>query len=558
MSAPSLPRSTSPSPFLEGAAWRWLLDLRSRLNVLVEVVDERGQPLLPQVGGDTGQQLRAALAHVDAAALDSATRRIGSQEPVAPSRVDGLIFVVFVLDPERRLRLVVAEPAESTSGRAGQELAGVGEWLARSIASERAAQAGSGSVVNASDWHELAVLHRLLNQAASSGSAREVVRLFVEAMAIWSDADVRAYVGDLSGGFALDVALASADATAAPDTLQQPSIAAGGVERLSRERAADLGFAGREPIGIARIHTTRTAPWLLAQLGPFDRRAEVRLAAFADVLGPRLDAAAEVEASRLLWAMMQRLMIPDAAAPTKGIAAALGELSEIVSCDAALRVLGPGDRVLLEAGDAALAHAAGAEGVDRLTVPFRADATCTAVLVLGASFGRPFTLREQHLASVAGSVLQTWLDGLLEKGLLPVERRRQSASSFDDLLGLALHTPRGDQPVSFLLLAPSPTRVSSAGRQGAIAALRRHLRPFDAVGVLASGQIGIWLPGAARQHAMLIRDRLYELLRAPAVLVSLGEAAIGVASGTSSVARAADLIAAARADIGPQPEHGDR
>lgn len=552
MSAPSQPHDTRPGPFLEGGAWRWLLDLRSRLNILVEVVDERGQLLLPPVRSEGAMRFRAALSEVNAVALAAATRRVGSHDPVVPGQIDGMLFVAFLLEPERRLRLVVAEPSGTAQGRGGQELAGVGEWLARSIESERSAQPGHPTSADSSDWHELAVIHRLLNQAASGGSARELVRLVVEAMAIWSDADVRAYVGDLSGEYRLDVALASADASSAPAKLGQHVSTTRSVERAAPARAADLGFSVPESIAIARVDTSRTAPWLLVHLGPLDPRAEVRLAAFAEVLGPRLDAAAEVEASRLLWAMMQRLMVSDATAPGAGLSAALRELADIIPGEAALRITGPGDRLLLEAGDSELARDHETQGWESLRVPLRGGALCRGVLSVRTSFGQCLTLREQHLASVAGSVLQTWLDGVLAKGLLLIERRQQRATSFDDLLALALDTPQDDRVVSLLILASTPEQATGTDSQDALAELRRHLRPFDAVGTLASGDIGVWLPGATREHAARVRARLRSLFDAPSIVPSLRRAAIGLATSAWSLARAADLIAAARGDLASQ------
>jgi hypothetical protein len=252
---------------------------------------------------------------------------------------------------------------------------------------------------------------------------------------------------------------------------------------------------------------------------------------------------------------MQRLMVHDTSTPTAGIADALGELEAFVPCRAGVQVVGAGGRIVLQEGDDRGLAADAPTSDDRLAVRLDDGANYSGVLTLSTLGSRTITAREQHLAAVAVSVLRTWLDAVSSRGLLIAERRRDRGHAFEDLLTRQLDVQRrADSPVSILVLARSLKQTDAETRHATLVELRQHLRPFDAVGVLESGEVAIWLTGVGPEHAALVRERLREALQTPGLMPSLGRSPIGLAAGTIASAQPQLLIDVARADAGASTE----
>jgi hypothetical protein len=555
MDVPSRPPSTSPVDATHAGTWPWLLEVRQRIGPIIELLTDRLEPLLPPLQGEASSRLRQMIAARESA-LDALVRRAISSKrhemaTVGDLRVAALALEASVVD--RASIVIIAEPVRTGADEVRRrELARLGERVSNTIYADRLSSASPGSVPG---WRELSVLHRVLNQSVGGGSPREVVRLFVEALAIWSNIDAYAYVGDLAGRFTLDVALAGADPAARPEMLEADPILPGssGV-RLSAPDAERLGFRTQGDVLVTRVHGAKTAPWLIAHIGTFAARDEERLAVFSDVLLSSVEAAGEVEASRLLWALTQRL-VGETSAHERAQAAA-EELADLILASVSLAIRRADGGVTLQLGDVDAGN--GSKGTRQLlTFPVPAPAGFSATLTVRRPGERAFTRREQRLAEVAASLLGSWASGLLQRGDLAGERRTPHVA-FDELLDLeATRSATGhdreaastgaERDASVLVIRTDVTGAPAELHHIWVGEIRRLLRPFDAAGTLTTGEIGVLLPNTSAQSAEAVVQRLRRSFQDHSALAPLESAPIGIASHGSSPFGSESLVAEARA-----------
>ncbi len=528
---------------------RWLVELREHLVPALELLNTHGDALLPAARGDTSARLRRLAVGASEPAIDTLIHEARTHRAVAFAVVEGLRVAAVVLTDNvgEQVTLLLAERADAgreTARRA--ELTRVASWLARSVA--RAPLAAPGDPVR--DWHELSVLHRMLNRAVASGSITAVMHAFVEALAVWADIDTRAYILDRAGCFTLEVALAGADAALAPRTVDAGAVA-GIVDAtpLDPSQADALGFAPDTPVVVAPLRSDHTATWLLAYLGTASHIEHERLALFHDLLRPALQSAAEVEASRLMWSMMQQL-IGDRAVPSDAATDALSELEQAGLCTAAMLVLRRANEVIMRLGTA-VPHGRGggtwpAAAVQHFTLavpePFLAS------LTLWRPADRPFTGRETRLGAIGASVLASWTASALRRGHFvadapaaqPTERRHRRPEAAPD--------------VSLLVIRPDEQAITEDLRELWVGEIRRRLRPADVAGSLASGEIGILLAGAGADDAHAVASRFRSVFGQQGPFALLDGAPIGIATGRSQASDGYSMLRQARADATGEPD----
>ena len=165
------------------------------------------------------------------------------------------------------------------AGRASSglpELATLATWFA-------AAFSRSGVISAAAvEIRRLASLVAILDRAAASNSESEIVRAFVEALAVWTDREAWGYLGDVSGEFALHVTLPGSAISRVPVALDKAAIPDGsrffvvppgrGGKRLRRQPGSGLpgpracvgwlGLVDRDTRGTERVGK-RTVPAFL-------------------------------------------------------------------------------------------------------------------------------------------------------------------------------------------------------------------------------------------------------------------------------------------------------
>ena len=94
-------------------------------------------------------------------------------------------------------------------------------------------------VEHADSLHKIAAFYQLLHTAIASGSDREVVRTFAEALSVWDEIEVFAYRADLDGRYTLEVSLPGSDVTSGPREIDASAFPVGaGLSRLSAARSA--------------------------------------------------------------------------------------------------------------------------------------------------------------------------------------------------------------------------------------------------------------------------------------------------------------------------------
>jgi len=187
--------------------WKWLFDAHRLLGVTVEVVDEQLNVLSLAVGGGllgrdpdpTGGALQDAVSESVATATPTTTTTGGYQVSCTPIVVSGAVGGALLVGAEI-LRL------------GNRDLARAGLLLANCLEDELSHPV----VEHADSLHKIAAFYQLLHTAIASGSDREVVRTFAEALSVWDEIEVFAYRAGLDGRYALEVSLPGSDVTSGP------------------------------------------------------------------------------------------------------------------------------------------------------------------------------------------------------------------------------------------------------------------------------------------------------------------------------------------------------
>lgn len=501
--------------------WRWLIDLRDHLLPDVEVLDVEGRPVLPPVRGDVADRLRRLIAPPQLPLVAAFLRAATPGDPMMFIHADGLrIGVVGLIDSTGvRYTLIVAERADAGRDATRRiELSRMASWLARALV--------SASTNPVRDWHEISVLHQVLQKAVASGSLDAVLGTYVEALAIWADTDSRAYLGDRSGRFALAVSLAGAHASDAPRVLREEAVVSfAGLHRLSVDEARRLGFSTERDTLVSSIHIADHAPWVIAYSGHVSALDEDRLALFEDMLRPALLATAEVEASRLTWVMMQHL-VDGPLPPSDAAALALADLERAGLCTAMWVVRRDDGAIVLQGGLPLpdFANAGGWPGFSVQHYPLEVPFPYQASLTLWRPPNRPFTQRENRLGSIGASVLGRWVTNALRRDLLTAGEHTAS--------GVERRTTRASSNVSLLVILPEPTDTAANVRDTWVRHIQRELRTDDIVGAVATGDLGVLLRATSRDQAQAVATRLTQLFAELAPLALLDGARISIASGS--------------------------
>jgi hypothetical protein len=534
--------SAGSDHFADAEAWNWLLDLRQRLTPVVEVIDDRFNPVLPPLPRESAQRVLQLLGRTRHPDLVSAVQRALRSHDVETATVEDLRFALIALEgsaAQARV-LLVAERKEKSGDDLTSELQRIARWLARAIDAYRTAADAEAP----RHWSELAALHGLLNQAAATGSEREVVWAFAEALAVWNDIDTRGYVQDITGRFTLDVALAGADRATAPEAFDvdplrdfTPSM------RLSAADSTRFGFLGNEPVLLTRQQVSNGSVWMLAHVGTLDAGTDMRLSVFNEMLAASLRAAGELESSRLVWAAMQRLIsdLP----PAERAAAAARELGDAVLASVSLRVRRADGVMVLSTGDRPGEPAREAAPGTQLSFKLPTPPGVESALILRRPVGRPFTPRDERLGGAVAALLGSWLPAALQRGELSGDRRGRQPS-FDQLI--EQRTRRGTNgfaEISLVLIRADLADARPEDRNAWVGEIRRQLRPFDVAGTLTTGEIGVLLPDTSSTDAEVVVGRLRRFFQAERDLETLRSLPIGIASGAAGVD--ASLVNEARA-----------
>ncbi len=543
---------------IRSSAWNWLLDVRRRLSLTIELVDARLNAVLPIPEVDPVSAADRPLIDFSAVSIRSALGRClqsGEQQLFTVDRIN------LACNPLRGPNgapagvLVVADH-HSESSNDPRSLARIASWLADAV-TQHAAPPPSGTA----ELHQLSSLFRILKGAANGGAEHDVVRAFLEALAVWQDAESWAYVADLAGHHTLEVALPGSDCSSIPRQFVSRAIGSeAAVVRLSPFDHHQLGLKVERTAYAIRVQGRAASDWLVLVCADADDHTETRLALYGDVLGRALDEVAAVESSRLTWAMLQHLLPMAAGVPLEHAAQlAVSEVARAIGGSASLLVVGANGHRPLTVGEPARGAATGDVNLSELlALPVEAPPGYTASLGMRRPVERPLNARDEKLMRTAAFTLGAWLKAL-EHRLASAAQRRTGPKSFDAVIEqYARDAAERRTDIAMLLVSIGSDAYLRDLTQDVIAHLRARLRPTDLVGRLTCGDIAILMLDTPADGATLVAERVRRLFETNSELAPFASLPFGLAVGGGAQGLEGSLIARAQSGAVPPSAPADR
>jgi len=374
------------------------------------------------------------------------------------------------------------------------------------------------------EWRQISAFCRVVSEQAVLGSETAVIHVFIEALAIWDDLDVRAYAAELDHTFSQCVTLNGADPALAPPVIDPSMLRDDGtLTPLTIAEMDRLGFAASGGVSIARVPDGVNPAWLLVFLGDVAPEAGARMAALINVLGEVLSAARAAELSRLTWALLQCL-VSGVDSNEEKMARALQHLSGATGRAAGLSITRLDGAVLMTAG----AESLGSWSADR-SVSVRQPLldSCELLLALAPGQSSHALVRDQRLLEAAVSVFACWTAALLKRDELV--SRRGVERPFDEILRQQIQLAReSGTELAVIVVKPGsapPTAVRKWVRE-----MRGQLRAVDIAVALPTGEVGIVLPSTSLREATRVVARLQQLCGEDQSLSELATAHAGVVS----------------------------
>lgn len=532
---------------INSQSWDWCFSLPQRLNVAMEIVDERCLPMLPVGSGHTAAALRRLIT-TEASPLQPAISNATPSSPQAVA-VDGTVCVCFALAPAGVLVLARElregnEPAE----RIRQDLELIGSWLAGAIEANLASEPNSAGA----ESHMIASLQRLLNEAVSRGSVRNVVSAFVETLAVWRDLEVYGYVAGASGQFFLSVSPLGADHSAMSAELDDAAMPAdSAMVRLSVSEIKRFGFGSvARDVLIRRISSDTGGSWLMVFAGAVDSHDEPRLTVYSDLLRESLNDLSAETIDRVVAAIMRHLSRTSEPLEMTAQSALDEVIAAVGARQGALALTTTGGTQALAVGNTDLLTAPEHRAApDRLVVQSMHDGDLMALAVAGED-GR-FTAHERGILEAAVALLQPWARAARQRSG-QAERRTAHLPFQAWIERLASETIQEGGHASVILISIPDMALRPGFMQAQVAKIRNQLRPSDFTGNLTAGEIAVLLRDTPADHAAFVRARLKKLLEGDegageAIRPSIGMISCSAESPfDGSIVRAARENAAAR------------
>jgi hypothetical protein len=538
-----------PSAFeaaVRARSWDWLVELRRRLKVDLQLIDNRNTCLLPFIAAGSAPSLAGLWEQREPVVLSAVSNALQARGPQAVTW-QGLQVICVPLTADRSSpgALVVARqlsPGQDSDASRGQ-LELVGSWLSTAVE----AHLVSPPAFHASGLNRVAPLSRLLSRAAESESDREIVRLFGEAVAVWHDIEVSGYIDSGDGTFARDVTLpgtrkgerpASIPGAGLPDTPEPTRLPQGHLDRF--------GLPVNNDVYVSLLRRSGGRAWLLVFTGTIGAYDLQRLDAYASLLDVAL-ALASAETSSHVVSAITRSLSDDDETPEVRAGHALEELrTAIGAASARLTIESSTGVVLLRASTPALAH--GSHEDDRashLVVVNRSDRHYTTTVSIERTESLQFTPRDHDVVSAAAGVLNGWAPTALRVPVRGRDRRTVSPGFQELMERSAREAVERGMPVTAVVLLVRDAVYLPGSTQRWVAGMRGQMRPSDLAGMLAEGEIGLLMHDTTAQHAKTIAARLRAVVGGPS---DAGSILIGVATRVPGLGDADGIVREAHAD----------
>ncbi len=538
---------------IHNPSWQWLKEVCHQLNIAIELVDRRLTPLLHLAGERSGSRAHTLVARFPDSPLPPVieeTFESGAPKNVTVAGVALLCMPIAYRDQNAGV-LVLADDVvrHQTEAGAHAELARIGSALVSAMST----QLHTPSADAPAEVYRLSNLHRLLRQAVVTGSDREVLRAFIEALAVWRDLEAWAYRSDVTGRFTSDVSLPGSDQTLVPHVLRRDPLRDGvAMTRLSAAERDALGFGSRGEVIVARVRQRTDVDWLLAITGAFEPLLESQLTLYLDALAQALDETAAIEASRLTWAMLQHL-VDGADLARRALKGAVTELEFVTDSTARVmlaRVDGAPVLSLRDGGEPPVAAGARvAIDAHRLVEVVPIGTAYTFTVVLQRPAGRRFARREERLLRSAIAAIAPWLETIAPRLSPPLDARRVKSRSFEELIAEREDDPTlRPQGVAVLVVSFGEAVPPIDVARELVGRVRGQLRDTDLAGRLMDGDIGVLLLDTPVEGAAAVAERIRRLIAAASPAPGRRHVAVGIAALAAGGERTQSLVVQARAN----------
>ena len=523
-------------------SWDWLLELRRRLKVDIQLVDDRHTPLLPFAASGPGPNFSGLWEQREPGVVSAVTSAVQTRVPQAVAS-HGLQIICMPLTVERGasgvlvLGRLLPPGQDSDASRAQLEL--VGSWLSTAVESHLL----SPPALHASGVNRIAPLAKLLAAAAETESDRELVRLFGEAIAVWHDIDVSGYIEASDGNFARDVSLPGARKGDRPGTIpamglpDSPELA-----RLPQGHVDRFGLPVNNEAYVSQLRRGNGRAWLLVFTGAIDAYDLQRLVAYVALLDVALSLASAEAATHVATTLTRRLADVEDAAETRA-SLALEELRGVLGAASVTLTVESSSGTALRASSPVIGGQHPVKTAP-LTVINRSDRHYTTTVSITRSEGPQFTPRDHAVATTAAAVLTAWVASY--RVSMSRRDRRTGAPGFHEVMERSAReaVERG-VPVTAVVLLISDAVLSPGATQRWVAGMRGQMRPSDLAGMLAEGEIGLLMHDTTAQHAKNIASRLRAVVDG---LPGTEPLLIGVATRVPGLPIADGIVREARAD----------
>jgi hypothetical protein len=519
-------------------SWEWLLDVASRLDIVVEMIDARGAPMAP-VGTSrdaaafrmlltTGEStLRAALSDVHA-----------SKKPLVLA-VDTVQVVCCGLTAGGALLVARNLTGGESVEECRQDLESIANWLDGAIAASLT-QSSAISV----ESYRIVSFRRILRDATARGSIRKVIGAFLEALSVWDDVQVRCHIAGANGGF-LQYGSSLTTLPSSSGQLNESVVPTHGrMVRLSRGDLNRLGLISEPGDTLMLRILVGDIAWLLVFSGMIDDREQVRLRVYSDVFREALSDVVTMTTSRLV-AEVSRPHRPTNEPLETAAQTALDQLTSAIGGHrGALAMTTTGGRQTLAVGHTDLLAPVDQPRRNRLVVK-SSDADSGMTVVFDREQA-PFTAFEREIALAGLAVVHRWMQHPATHRSNETERRRRFQpvdAIFDQLAAEAVATGRH---ASVIVVAVEAVERPSL-MPSWVGKIRAQLRAGDFAGMVSDKEIAVLLCGASAEHAAIVSARVMKLLNANDNNGAFLHSSIGMTSRSPDSKIEGSIVTAARA-----------
>jgi len=520
-------------------ACEWLGEVAQRLNLVIEVIDAHHVLLCPVGSTLEAANVRGRLTNGDSSLHSTMDDAMQSKMPL-PLTIDDLQAVCFGLAPGGALLLARHAEHDESFEECRNDLESVGAWLTGAIESSL----GQPSTVAVEPYRILS-FRRILRDATTRGSFRRVIGAFVEALSVWDDVRVSAYVPAAADGFFQYVPTMAVRPASAPDHLDQSVLPRlGRITRLPRGEADRLGLAfDPGDTLLFRFGIGTETEWALVFSGMIDDRVEVRLRVYSDILREALNDVLSTAIGRIAADVGRRPTPNDP--PEKAVLTALGQLTAAVGGrQAAMSLATTVGRQLLTVGPADLLSGLDQLRPNRLVVRVSDGSGVMTVAIERDQI--PFAAFEREIIEAGASAMQPWVQTSLQRSR--DAERRHSFRPIDTVFDqLATEAVAAGQQASVIVMFVDAAGLHPGLLPAWVGRIRGQLRGGDRAGMLSDHEIAVLLCGASADQAATVSARLQQLLESGDDANGVVHPNIGMTTRAPDTPFEGSLVGAARA-----------